>query len=138
VAPADFGMNYTSKVSVSTAPGPDSSLHSFRVKGNAVMVRVFTTNESGAIKITVDGQLLGDHTGIVAKSVKQALAEGVSVHLFLRDVSYIDEHGRTLLSKLAGNGVQLSARGVYCAYVVAEIRRGLPAERRSRCGSYGV
>jgi hypothetical protein len=102
------------------------------------MVRVFTTKDTNAVTIAVDGQLLGDATAIVVKSVEQALGEEVSVHLFLRDVSYIDEHGRALLSMLASKGVQLSGRGVYCSYVVAEIRRGLLTERRSRCGLYGV
>jgi hypothetical protein len=45
------------------------------------------------------------------------------VHLFLRNVFDIDDIGRSLLSRLAAQGVQLSASGVYSSYVVANIGR---------------
>ena len=90
------------------------------------MIRIFTTNESSAIKLTVDGRLIGDYVDVVGTCVEQALAMRVPVHLFLRDVSHIDEHARQLLSRLAGKGVQLSACGVYSSYIVAEVRREVP------------
>src|SRR5271165_1787839 len=84
------------------------------------MIRILTTNEPTAIMVTVDGQLVGDYVDAVDTSVVQALTEGRAVHLFLRDVSHIDEHGRKLLSRLATKGVELSASGVYSRYIVAE------------------
>jgi hypothetical protein len=54
------------------------------------------------------------------------MGQGRPVHLFLRDVSHIDEHGRSLLSRLARKGVRLSASGVYSSYIVAEIGKGQP------------
>src|SRR5579859_3036521 len=84
------------------------------------MIRISTTNEPTAITVTVDGQLVGDYVDAVDTSVVQALTEGRAVHLFLRDVSHIDEHGRKLLSRLATKGVELSASGVYSRYIVAE------------------
>ena len=64
----------------------------------------------------------------------QAMGQGRPVYLFLRDVSHIDEHGRSLLSRLARKGVRLSASGVYSSYIVAEIGKGQPqpSDRRSR------
>jgi hypothetical protein len=41
--------------------------------------------------------------------------------LFLRDVTAIDDRGRSLLRHLARNGVRVSGRGVYTSYVVEEL-----------------
>lgn len=88
------------------------------------MIRILTADEPNAITITVDGQLVDDCVDAVETCSFQAMTQGRPVHLFLRDVSHIDEHGRSLLSSLAGKGVQLSASGVYSSYIVAEIRKG--------------
>ena len=87
------------------------------------MVRIFTADESKAITITVDGQLVDDCVKAVETCSHEAMERGRPVHLYLRDVSHIDEHGRSLLSRLASKGVQLSASGVYSSYIVAEINR---------------
>jgi hypothetical protein len=87
------------------------------------MVRIFTADESKAITITVDGQLVDDCVEAVETCSLEAIERGRPVHLYLRDVSHIDEHGRSLLSRLASKGVQLSASGVYSSYIVAEISR---------------
>lgn len=116
------------------------------------MFRIFTTNEPGAITLTVDGQLTGDYVDVVMKSVEQAIAACASICLFLRDVSFIDERGRKLLVNLAAKGVRLTARGVYSSFVVGQVapdpaRQGsgaakkLPPARtdieRRICGSSG-
>ncbi len=96
------------------------------------MIRILTLDEPNAITITVDGQLMDDSVDAVEACSYQAMGRGRPVHLFLRDVSHIDEHGRSLLSRLAGRGVQLSASGVYSSYVVAEIGRGGPQHFNGR------
>lgn len=85
------------------------------------MIRIFTTNEPRAIQITVDGQLTADYLAAVETSIDEAVGQKRPVHLFLRNVSNIDEEGRTLLCRAAAKGVALSASGVYSSYVVAEI-----------------
>jgi hypothetical protein len=90
------------------------------------MIRILTADEPNAIRITVDGQLVDDCIDAVEACSNQAMAQGKPVHLFLRDVSHIDVHGRLLLSRLAGRGVQLSASGVYSSYIVAEISKEQP------------
>ncbi len=87
------------------------------------MIRIFTTDEQYATTITIDGQLVGEYVDAVKACAHQAIGRQRTVHLFLRDVSHIDEPGRTLLSHLAAKGVRLSASGVYSSYVVEEIRR---------------
>lgn len=87
------------------------------------MIRVFTTDEPSAVTITVDGQLVGDYIAVVETCIHQAIGQRRPVHLFLRDVSHIDELGRTLLCRLATHGVELRASGVYSSYIVAEACR---------------
>ena len=86
------------------------------------MVRISTTDDPGATTITVDGQFAGDYIDAVETCVRQAIGQQKPVRLFLRDVSQFDERGHALLSRLAAEGVELSASGVYSSYVVDEIR----------------
>jgi hypothetical protein len=96
------------------------------------MIRILTADEPNGITITVDGQLVDGSVEAVEMCSHQALAQGRPVHLFLRDVSHIDEHGRSLLSRLTAKGVQLSASGLYSSYIVAEISRGQPQQSNGR------
>ncbi len=93
------------------------------------MIRVFTTNEPNGVTLTIDGQLVGEYVEAVKASTHEAIGEKKRVHLFLRNVSHIDEHGRALLANLAAKGVQLSAAGVYSSYIVEGIPRGLTQQR---------
>jgi hypothetical protein len=86
------------------------------------MIRIFTANERNAIRITIDGQLVGEYVDAVRTCAHDAIAQKRAVHLFLRDVSHIDEPGRALLNQLAARGVRLSASGVYSSYIVEEVR----------------
>ena len=86
------------------------------------MIRIWSTHEPSATTIIVDGRLVGDYVDSVQACVDQAMSEQ-RIHLFLRDVSHIDEAGRALLVRLAAKGVVLSASGLYSSYVVAEITR---------------
>jgi hypothetical protein len=46
---------------------------------------------------------------------------GKPVHLFLRDVTTVDQAGRALLERLAAKGVRLRAKGIYNSYIVQEL-----------------
>ena len=87
------------------------------------MIRIFTADEPKAITITVDGLLVDGCVEAVETCSHQALGQGRPVNLYLRDVSHIDDLGRSLLSRLASKGVRLSASGVYSSWIVAEITR---------------
>jgi hypothetical protein len=87
------------------------------------VIRIFTADEPNAITITVDGRLMDDYVEAVESSSREAIERGRPVHVYLRDVSHIDERGRELLSRLASEGVRLSASGIYSSYIVDEISR---------------
>jgi hypothetical protein len=85
------------------------------------MIRILTANEPGAVKITIDGRLVGEYVKEVETSVRSVAEPGRQVCLFLRNVFDIDDMGRSLLSRLATEGVQLSAAGLYSSYVVSTL-----------------
>jgi hypothetical protein len=85
------------------------------------MIRVTKTEEPSRTVVTIDGQLSGESVGLVETCCKEAESDGKPVHLFLRDVTAIDDGGRLLLRHLAGNGVRVSGRGLYTAYMVEEL-----------------
>ena len=92
------------------------------------MIRVITADELASTTITVDGKLSGDYVEPVETCCKQAISKGKPVRLYLRDVSMIDERGRTLLRDLVKTGVGLKASGVYSSYVVDEIQSAHPGK----------
>jgi ABC-type transporter Mla MlaB component len=95
------------------------------------MIRIQTANNPGVVRIAIDGQLASDYVEEVETSIRQAIEQHKHVHLFLRDVSHIDEAGHSLLSRLAAEGVELSAAGLYSSYVVTQIQSAL-SSRQSR------
>jgi hypothetical protein len=87
------------------------------------VIRIMTATKPHTTTVTVDGEVAGEYVEAIDTCVKQAIAKGRPVRLFLREVSAIDESGKGLLARLAANGVHLSANGVYSSYIVAAISR---------------
>ena len=85
------------------------------------MFRLLNSDEPGAITITIDGRLTSEYVGEVEASVRRAMETPKKIRLFLRNVVHIDEPARSLLSRLAAQGVELSASGIYSSYVVGNI-----------------
>jgi hypothetical protein len=78
----------------------------------------------------VDGTLSDESVETVQTCCIEALSKGKPVRLYLRDVSAMDERGRTMLRHLAAAGVDLKANGIYSSYVVDGIRSAGRKERR--------
>jgi len=85
------------------------------------MIRITTATEPKLITITVDGELSSKYISAVETCAKQAIAQRRPIHLVLRDVSGIDESGRTLLGRLVAKGIRLHAAGAHSSAVVAKI-----------------
>ena len=95
------------------------------------MLRIMTEDEPARTIITVDGTLSGDGIEPVQACCIQALSNGKPVRLHLRDVSAIDERARAMLSLLAEEGVDVTAKGIYSSYIVDEILSASLSKRRS-------
>ena len=93
------------------------------------MIRIQTAQ--GSNTITIDGQLVADYVAEVEASIRESMEQYKAVHLFLRNVSHIDEAGHALLSRLAAQGMELSAAGLYSSHVITQIQTAL-ISRQSR------
>jgi len=89
-----------------------------------------TADEPEGITITIDGRLSDEGIEPMEACCSEALLQRKPVRLYLRDVSGIDEGGRTMLRRLAAEGVNLSANGIYSAYIVHEIQSAGLSKRR--------
>jgi len=68
------------------------------------MIRIQAACNLGSITIAIDGQLIAEYVAEVEASIRESMEQYKDVHLSLRDVSYIDEMGHALLSRLAAQG----------------------------------
>ncbi|MEO8593234.1 MAG: hypothetical protein ABI759_07930 [Candidatus Solibacter sp.] len=97
--------------------------------------------------LTLEGQLVGEYTTFIEESCNAALSNDRRVALQLMNVSTIDEAGRSLLRKLARQGIEIRASGIYTSYVVKSInamnedaaisRVGNGHDRPNRIGNHG-
>jgi len=94
------------------------------------MIRIQADNYPGGITIAIDGQLIGEYVAEVEGSIRKSREQYKEVHLFLRNVSNIDEKGHALLSRLAAQGVELSATGLYSSHVVSQVQLALSSQNR--------
>jgi len=81
-----------------------------------------TADEPAGTTITVDGHLSGEAVEPVRTCCVNALLLGKPVRLYLRDVAAIDDRGRSMLRRLAAEGVALAANGLYSSYLIEEIQ----------------
>jgi ABC-type transporter Mla MlaB component len=93
------------------------------------MIRIQAAYNAGGITLAIDGQLIGEYVTEVKASVRKSMEQSKDVHLFLRNVSHIDEDGQALLSRLAALGVELSATGLYSSHVVTEVQLALSSRQ---------
>jgi ABC-type transporter Mla MlaB component len=96
------------------------------------MIRIQADNNPGGITIAIDGQLIADYVAEVEASFRESIEQSKDVRLFLRNVSHIDEMGHALLSRLAAQGVELSAAGLYSSHVVTQVQLALSSHQRRR------
>jgi ABC-type transporter Mla MlaB component len=82
------------------------------------MIRITKTEKRSHTIIAIDGQISADTIAVVETCCSQAESHGRPVHLFLRDVTTVDQSGQTLLHSLAERGIRISARGIYTSYLV--------------------
>ena len=83
-----------------------------------VMIRVTRTEDQSRTLVTIDGELSGESVCVVETFCNQAQSDAKPVQVFLRDVTRVDQAGQTLVTRLAAQGVRVTARGVYTSYLV--------------------
>jgi ABC-type transporter Mla MlaB component len=86
------------------------------------MIRIQAAAKPGGITIAIDGQLIGEYVAEIEASIGKSREQHKAVDLFLRNVSHIDEEGHALLIRLAAQGVELRAAGLYSSHIVAQLQ----------------
>ena len=89
------------------------------------MIRIQAAISPGGITLAIDGQLIGEYVAEVEASIRKSMEQYETVDLYLRNVSHIDEAGQALLSRLAAQGVELSAAGLYSSHLVTQVQLAL-------------
>jgi ABC-type transporter Mla MlaB component len=102
------------------------------------MFRITKAEEPSRTTLTIDGQLSADSIAAVETCCNQAGSNGRLVHLYLRDITSVDQAGQTLLSRLAARGVHLAASGVYTSYLVQALTSAEKAPQNSPSENNGV
>ena len=93
------------------------------------MIRIQPAYNPEGVTIAIDGQLTAEYVAEVESAIRKSMEQSNDVHLFLRNVSHIDEAGRVLLSRLAAQGVELSAAGLYSSHVVTQVQLVLSSQQ---------
>jgi hypothetical protein len=95
------------------------------------MFRISKVEGQSRTVVTIDGHLAGEYVQIAKTCCEQAISLGKSVHVFLREVSEVDDAGCDLLSRLAASGCRLHASGVYTSYIVQRLQSAAVDSRTS-------
>ena len=93
------------------------------------MIRIEAAYNPGSITIAIDGQLTTEYVAEVESSIRKSMEQSNDLHLFLRNVSHIDEMGQALLSRLAALGVELRAAGLYSSHLVTQVQLVLSSQQ---------
>ena len=90
------------------------------------MLRITTRVIAGDVGLFVEGRLAGPCVGELEKCWRRAIAgeSPVPTVIDLTDVSFIDAHGKELLSQMHDQGIKLIANGLLSKLLVEEIEHG--------------
>jgi len=85
------------------------------------MFRVTTEDTADALLLTLEGCLSGAWVEALDACWRDAATTGRPIHVDLRDVLWVDDAGRRLLTRMHHAGVRFTARGCFFSELVREI-----------------
>jgi len=90
------------------------------------MLRVTVSDDSGLVVLKLEGRLVGPWVGEVEKAWKSATNTGKQQHVAvdLCGVTFVDNAGKELLSRMHQAGANLSALGPLTKFIVQNIEAG--------------
>lgn len=90
------------------------------------VLRITTRVVAGDVGLFVEGRLAGPCVGELEKCWQRAVAgeSPVPSVIDLTAVSFIDAHGKQLLSQMHEHGIKLIANGLMSKFLIEEIERG--------------
>jgi ABC-type transporter Mla MlaB component len=88
------------------------------------MLRIITEPQSDRVVLRVEGSLRGPWVTELERIWERNLLFQQRVGVDLADVSYVDDAGKALLTRIFEQGTELTAEGPFMQAIVQEIKRG--------------
>jgi len=85
------------------------------------MVRITSEEKDNRIELRIEGSLRGPWVPELEQVWRDSRGRSKHLHVNLDDVSFVDDAGKTLLTRMFQDGTELSADGLYMTDVVEEI-----------------
>jgi len=85
------------------------------------MIRITTHNEHAITRLFLEGKLAGEAVGEVERCWSAASANNAAVSIDLTAVSFIDNTGKQLLTKMFEKGTRVVSKGLMAKCFIEEI-----------------
>jgi len=95
------------------------------------MLKITVVKNGAGRRLIVEGKLAEPCVSELERAWNQVRQEGVSrpTLVDLSEVTSIDPEGEALLAMMIGQGARLTARGLYCEYIVRRLMKQAPKGR---------
>ena len=89
------------------------------------MLKITTQSTEASTRITVEGRLVGPWVGELERCWRESerSASGRPVLVDLRGVTFVEQEGKTLLSRMCQSGAELLAAGCCMKSIVEEAKK---------------
>jgi anti-anti-sigma regulatory factor len=94
------------------------------------MFRISQTSSRSQTIVNIDGRLTGEYVRLAEEYCTELLRAAKRLQIVLRDVSDIDDVGRSFLHRFASQGAHLHGKGVYMEHLVNQICRAAKKNTR--------
>jgi hypothetical protein len=91
------------------------------------MLKITTHAVGPKTLLEIEGSLTGPWVAELKECWQRAVGGGDRVTIVLKQVSYVDREGRTILAEMYRQGAELTAEGCMITAIIKEIKEG---ERR--------
>ncbi|HEX9787607.1 MAG TPA: hypothetical protein VGB09_06250 [Candidatus Binatia bacterium] len=88
------------------------------------MLKITTLDRDGRTVFELEGKLTGPWVGEMKECWRKAAEAKRPVGVLLKQVSFIDSAGKTLLIAMCRSGVEIEGAGCMTSVTVEEIKRG--------------
>ena len=85
------------------------------------MIRITAKHELSATRLFLEGKLCGRCVDELDKCWQSCAAEEPTLLVDLTNVSYVDEHGKELLTRMHNNGIKLFSTSLMTKCLIEQI-----------------
>lgn len=96
------------------------------------MLRIMLHQDGSQCRLELAGRLCGPWVGETERVWRSAPCSGKQIEVDMREVTGVDDAGRTLLAFMHQSGALLIAKGVWMTALIEEITGEQPVPKRQR------